>query len=494
MTVLHERQKTEALYSYVPDDAEGHNQLAYHKSDKMIRIGLGGTGSGKTVVTCMEVGAALTGEQMPWIGVPYRKPPLHAWFISHEKPENIETHSIVRKLTKGDLYTDPETGEQVSHPAIIPARLWDRFDRKSHVGYLTNGSTFQIKSIYQELTAFSSAGIDIIVFDEPCPEDIWQEVLLRTVRRAGARILMALTPTGMAMDYLDEYAQGGVADADVFYFDTTKNKYLSKRELETVISLIPPDMRATRLEGRLGHMSGLVYAEWDNWVAPFEIPEQWTRYVIHDPGVNNPAATLWFAVSPANDIYAYKSLYDKESKSVISKTVEKIKAMNGAEEIYRWYIDPFAASVHPSTPFDPRKGSIPTVRAIYKECGIDFTMGPTEQDKAGRLQRILAAKQYINKECKSRPNIFAFDSDDMAQLRRELRLYRWMRNEGKATQKNEQDQPHPKHDHLMYCLETACALGIKYVEPGSRRVGTLTLPGIREYLKNSAESLWNNWG
>src|SRR5690606_40420004 len=74
--LIKERQ-TEALFQYVPDNTEGHDQLAFHKSRARIRLLLGGTGSGKSIVTMAEVAAAATGQSqdLPWIGVPYKKPP-----------------------------------------------------------------------------------------------------------------------------------------------------------------------------------------------------------------------------------------------------------------------------------------------------------------------------------------------------------------------------------------------------------------------------------
>src|SRR5690606_9036789 len=160
-------------------------------------------GSGKSIVTMAEVAAAATGQSqdLPWIGVPYKKPPLHVWVVKQSFPTNIHTDTVLRKLLYGDEYVDPERQTTVTHDGFISPRYAPEFNESAATSTLKIVSTIQLKSAEQDVLQFACAGIDLIVVDEPVRSEVVHELYSRLIRRENARMMFALTPAGMAMGF-----------------------------------------------------------------------------------------------------------------------------------------------------------------------------------------------------------------------------------------------------------------------------------------------------
>lgn len=462
--MIRDQIASEFLHQYQPDTSDGHDQLSFHKSPATIRIMLAGTGAGKTICTMSEVAAAVTGQSkaLYWIGEKYKDPPVHVWIVKQSFPTNYKTDSVVKKLLEGDEFIDPETNQVVIHGPLIPDRFKPEYSRKANVIYLANGSTITLKSAEQDVLQFASDGIDLIVFDEPVGERIWRECTYRLVRRRGSRVMFALTPVGMTTGYLFDFMEMNDREmCEVFRMSTSKNRFLDHVRQRQVLSLLDEDEVETRDHGLPEAMSNLVYGEWDNWCRPFEIKPHWTRYVVHDPGRDNPAATLWGAVDEENNIYLYRCLYNKTKTPNIRVVVEDILRANEGDDIHEWYIDPFAGSFRIPNINDQTE-EVQTILSMYQACGIPFNPGPRQDELAGRMKRMQTTKCYIDPNNKRFPMIYAFDVPEMKPLRKELKLYRMQKKQTREDV-NETDQPHKKHDHLMYCMETMCALQLPFI-------------------------------
>lgn len=447
----------EALNQYSPLNASQNPQRAFHQSRAMIRAYLGGNSAGKTTVGAAEVSAALLGESMEWMQ-PYPAPPLHCWIVQQKLPTNLSTNAVISKLFNGEEYTDPSTNERKWREPFIPKRMVKAINRASYTYELTNGSTIQLKSAEQDPIAFASEGINIVWVDEPIDNEIWTELKARIIRRQGARIMITMTPVGRATEYVDELIHDTSGYVETFFGSTTANPYNSAQQLDYFIKTTPDDLKAVRLHGKPVYMVGQIYGAYNPWITPFAIPKEWTRYVIHDVGFNNPCATAWFAVDPqSEDIYLYQIDYDARPTASIKPLCDRLLAKSAGTHIHRWYIDPFAARCKAPSMADP--SSEMTIRQMYNRMGIPFELGPTQHDQAGRNNRIEATKLYFAQQS-GFPNLYLFDHPDMGALRKEMRLYRWEEGTGKR-ESNAPDRPHKKHDHLMYCMETACALPLK---------------------------------
>lgn len=57
---------------------------------------------------------------------------------------------------------------------------------------------------------------------------------------------------------------------------------------------------------------GLIYEGWDDalhLLAPFDIPEAWTRWLVIDFGFTNPFCAQWWAEDPDGRLYLYREIY-----------------------------------------------------------------------------------------------------------------------------------------------------------------------------------------
>lgn len=70
-------------------------------------------------------------------------------------------------------------------------------------------------------------------------------------------------------------------------------------------------------------------------VMPFEIPLWWKRFRAVDYGFDM-LAVAWFAVSPDNDLYMYRELY--ESGHILSSAAKRINEMSPAEEVISYTV------------------------------------------------------------------------------------------------------------------------------------------------------------
>lgn len=433
------------------------NQQSFHKSLARIRLYCGGNGSGKTHAGAAEVAAALTGQRFPWMGRHYAKPPVHFWIVKQKLPDNPRVDPVLSKLLYGEEGYDPHTCEPVLREPLIPARFEPVYNRNANYCILNNGSTFQIKSGEQDTIQFAGASLHGVWADEPPRAGVFEELRHRLTRKVGACMLLTMTPAYGGTSYLDDLLNDKHGVCEHWFVSTRANIWLPPDELQDVINTTPDDIAATRLEGHPAYLSGLLYGGWDNWAAPFTVPGHWTRYVIHDPGINNPAATMWIAVEPETcDLYIYRIDYDTSRSSSIRLLCQRLLRLTGEEPIYKWLIDPFAGTMRPMNLDDPRQEQ--TVLSMYRECGVPFVKGPRQQELAGKVQRWMKTCLYVDKANKTCPTIYAFDMPSMDPLRKELRLCRWPE---KVDDKNQPVQPHDEHNHLIYCMETACALRLK---------------------------------
>ena len=96
-------------------------------------------------------------------------------------------------------------------------------------------------------------------------------------------------------------------------------------------------------------------------IAPFKIPKEWDRYRTIDYGLDM-LACLWIAIDTHNNAYVYKELY--ESNLIISDAAERIKEVNG--------IDDIKISYAPPDLFNRRQETGKSAIDIFRDNGVNF--------------------------------------------------------------------------------------------------------------------------
>lgn len=207
-------------------------------------------------------------------------------------------------------------------------------------------STIGFKNYEQKLDAFYGTDMDWVWMDEECPQETYNECLLRTMTTDGI-IYVTFTPlkglTPMVVkfseqaDYLagaerliglsnpneDEDDEGG---DDARFKDIVTHKaiiqagwddapWLTEDKKEQMLADTPPHLREARRSGKPSMGSGNVYPiAYENLlVKPFPIPDYYKRLFALDVGWNVTAA-VWAAIDPQTDtIYIYDEYYGKEA-------------------------------------------------------------------------------------------------------------------------------------------------------------------------------------
>lgn len=97
---------------------------------------------------------------------------------------------------------------------------------------------------------------------------------------------------------------------------------------------LPETLKRAMLFGDWNVFVGQYFKEFDyaaHVTAPFEIPDHWMKYIVFDPGYNDPCCALWIAVSPSGHHFCYREYY---ASKVLSKDQAKIiKELTGHEKI-----------------------------------------------------------------------------------------------------------------------------------------------------------------
>lgn len=205
-------------------------------------------------------------------------------------------------------------------------------------------STIGFKNYEQKLDAFFGTDMDWIWMDEECPQEIYNECLLRTMTTNGIIYvtftpLKGLTPMVVKFSESADYLAGAeplitIAKSedeeeeqeDARFKDISTHKaiiqagwddapWLTEEKKEQMLADTAPHLREARRSGKPSMGSGNVYpiAIESLLVKPFAIPDYYKRMYALDVGWNVTAA-VWAAIDPQTDtIYIYDEYYGKEA-------------------------------------------------------------------------------------------------------------------------------------------------------------------------------------
>ncbi len=309
---------------------EYHKHVAFFEAGKTHRFRVlgGGNGSGKSFSGSYELALHMTGEYPKWWkGHKYKKA-IKVWVI-------CESGSLWRDSMQQALLGS--VGEEIG-TGLIRKDLIPKDGTKSMPGvpgaigqiqtkHIKGGiSSLTVKTFEMGRNQFQAATLDLLVFDEEPPEDIYAECIMRTrgvkgVKEPG-KVMMLFTPlkglSEVVMRYLPNgrFPPGGThpehTDRYAIAVSWDDAPHLSEEDKKTMMAEMPPNERDARTKGIPALGSGRVYpvSEDDIVVKPFEIPDYFPRAYALDFGWNNTAA-LWLAQDPVTQvIYAY-STYKK---------------------------------------------------------------------------------------------------------------------------------------------------------------------------------------
>lgn len=198
---------------------------------------------------------------------------------------------------------------------------------------------------------------------------------------------------------------------------------------------LPKKLQERHLYGSDADMEGAVwdeYSEAKHVVAPFEIPQGWTRIIALDHGATNPTAVLWGAVDYDENVFIFDEHY--EAGKVVSYHADQIKARS-IEGISDWLIDPACMAKT-----NPKNGQLYSVWDEYNDNGLG-KFRPANN-------AVLAGLNRVNEYFKGK-RLFIFKN--CVNLIREIESYKWQKLKP-GQEKNEPDAPVKKNDHACDAL------------------------------------------
>ena len=434
---------------YIPlDAARGENDsISFHKSPARIRAIFGGNRSSKTVTgVCEDV-----------------------WYACGTHPyKSIPVPNYGRICC-----TDFTNGiEKVILPEFkrwCPKHLIEHYDVESRTMYLTNGSTVEFMSYDQDVEKFESASRHWIHFDEEPPQDIYKANRMRLMDTRGD-MWFTMTPTkGLTWVYNEIYEQADInPNIRIWLFDSLKNPYLEKEEVEEIIKGLDEQEVEARIHGKFVQLSGLIYREYNpniHYIPSFPIPSHWVSVCAIDPHPRISTVVLYLAVCPpqqfimechkyninipdnmgGEDIYiVYDEIYNMESL-LIGDMCRLMKAKEGDHYILYRLIDDSA-----NTP-NPIVGN--NIKEEFEKFGIRTLLA--DKDVANRIWRVRERLQdnrlFIQRSC--------------SNTEWELRHYAWDEYKIGKDYKDPKEKPRKKRDHAMDCLGYICVSNPKYEPP-----------------------------
>ena len=147
---------------------------------------------------------------------------------------------------------------------------------------------------------------------------------------------------------LAEVAATGGRNVEAFQFLVWENPYIPDDEKQAFYESIPEDERISRWEGNFALQGRRIYPSYQpqgiHGCEPFEIPPDWARYFVVDPGTRF-CATLFLAVDPDEQ---HIWVYDEEVINQ-SNTVKWAAAVKRRDRDHAWeaaVIDQKAGSQH----------------------------------------------------------------------------------------------------------------------------------------------------
>lgn len=429
-TGLRQAAQRPTIYGYKPME----KQVRFHSSGAKGRLFLGGNRSGKTVGGATEAVMWVTGKHK-YLKTP--PPPVRGRCVSVDFVNGVE--KIVR----------PEIAKWMPLSELRGNSWESAYDRELRTLYLENGSFIEFMSYDQDLEKFAGTSRHFVWFDEEPPHSIFNECLLRLVD-TGGHWWVTMTPiNGMTWVYDTVYIASRT-NPQIYVVETgiDDNIFLSVSEIDSIISLMPPDEKEARRFGKFMAVGGLIYKNFSqevvlppvvNSVYWPSIQKEWTHFNMMDHGFNNPTAWLFGAADTDGRIIIYDEIY--EDHLVISELAKLVHLKRREFGMVPAYSvgDPSIVNS------DPITGT--SVHIEYANHGVYIVPGNNDVHAGINLvaQRIEQKLLFVTRNCE--------------HTIREFAKYRWSTWATVKTRdsKNVKEEPHKKDDHTMDALRYGVA-------------------------------------
>lgn len=293
------------------------------------RVFMAGNRVGKTMAAGTEIAYHLTGEYPDWWEGHRFNGPIRALASgdTHETTRDIIQLKMLGATTDKpeDFGTGLIPGDSIK--GVVPRPHVKGAVEKIVVRHVSGqDSELWLRSYEQGREIFQGFELDIFWADEECPQDVYEEAMVRLMTRNGLALLTftplnGLTPLVQelmkpASDFTDEDDPDGLKrlaarDRLIVQCGWDDVPHLSAESKAKLLAKLAPHQREARTKGVPALGSGAIYPvpEEDIVVDDFLLPDHWPRAYGMDVGWNRTAA-VWGALDREADVaYLYAEHY-----------------------------------------------------------------------------------------------------------------------------------------------------------------------------------------
>lgn len=488
------QRRREALKLYEPSPI----QQAGHQAMALIRLMLGGNRSGKTTWAASEVARAVTGQD-EWNKWPKSdgnfivvgKDGSHIGKVMYPRLFHSRRNFLVIRDEVTNLFRawrpwhQPDVDRKHltrSAGPLIPPRFvkevswYSKKDSIPRVAKLVNG--WELYFYSSEADPPGGFAADGAWFDEEILRGSeWvEEIMARLVDRAG-RMIWSATPQNATEELFNLHVQAQeeaatmpVPNVEEWVVHLDQNVYTPKEvrdKFKERMMRRGEESYQVRVEGKFAIEGFRVYPEYGDGhkCKRFIVPEDWTLWVIVDPG-RQVCAVLFLAVpgpkceeKHRGHIYFCDELY---IKSADARQFGRQLKRKLAGRVPRGYI----IDKHEGRKHDTGSGR--TIEEQYSrqikrrrlqsiDTSYSFAAGPP--DPEGNRE---AMREWLTPDDAGHVKLRVFE--DLINFDREMKAYHFKRKDGIPT-----DQVNKKNDHLCDCAGYGAGLDLRWKKPPAVR-------------------------
>lgn len=376
--------------------------------DNRVRLLLAGNRAGKTVTATYEVACHLTGRYpADWKGRKFDGP-IEAWVAGVNAQE---TRNVIQKELIGPYQRRDEWGT-----GFLPASDLDLANVSMQSGitaaidtisvkHVSGGwSTLSFMSYAQGREKFQGGAIHVVLLDEECPQDIYEECVTRTLTTRGC-VMLTFTPlkgfTTLVKSFIDPTTRPGA----LIRATMDDNLSLTKEDIEDYLKTVPDIAREARRLGVPFMGSGRIFTTLEETirVEPFAIPPHWPQLGAVDLGIDHPFAAVKIAIDPDSDV-----VYVTQAHRVKGQTT-----LEHAAFLKGWGKDlPF---VYPHDALQRDRGSGDTFAKRYRDHGLNMVARAAFPDGSNSVEA--GIQEMIERFMTSRLRIFSNLNDVFEEYR-----------------------------------------------------------------------------
>ena len=396
-------------------------QKQFHESAAKYRCYAGGFGSGKTFCGAWE-----------------------ALFQSIWYPNNLGlvgrmSYPELRDTTRKEFLELPIRVDGEIVP-LLASPLVKSFNKAENMLEFVNGSVVLFRALDDAFHKIKSLNLGWFWIDEltEANEEIWLGLVGR-LRRRNVKHTGFGTTNPEGKDFVWKlFLQDPKSDYFLVNAPSTENHYLPDGYIDGLISQYPEEWVKRYVYGSFDTFEGLIYKDFNDKapfvIEPFQIPENWYRFVGIDYGYRNPSAVLWCSLDEKGNAYVYDEFY--QSGSLVSNTCEVIHTKTNKQKVQMYLIDPSTAQR------DGKTGR--SIQDEFNDNGIYVT--PANNDVRAGINRV---NEYFKLEKDGKPKLKIFKN--CTNLRREIQMYKW-KDLRAGSKYDAPERPTKKNDHALDSL------------------------------------------